>query len=100
MRVLGEVLEALTYVVIVLLLLRAVVSWVMAFAHDWHPAGPMVILLEVVFTVTDPPLRALRRVLPPLRVGNVSLDLGFILLFIVLLILAQVVWPSLGTHNG
>jgi YggT family protein len=95
MRVLGQVLETLTYIAIVLLLFRAVVSWVMAFARDWHPTGIMVVLLEVVFTVTDPPLRLLRRFIPLLRVGNAAIDLGFIVLLVGLVILTNV-WPRLG----
>jgi YggT family protein len=95
MRVLGQVLETLTYIAIVLLLFRAVISWVMAFARDWRPSGIMVVLLEVVFTVTDPPLRLLRRFIPLLRVGNAAIDLGFIVLLIGLVILTNV-WPRLG----
>jgi YggT family protein len=98
MRVLGQVLETLTYIAIVLLLFRAVISWVMAFARDWHPTGIMVVLLEVVFTVTDPPLRLLRRFIPLLRVGNANaaIDLGFIVLLVGLVILTNV-WPRLGS---
>jgi YggT family protein len=95
MRFLGQVLLTLTWIGIVLLLFRMVVSWVMAFAHDWRPSGVMVVLLEVVFTVTDPPLRFLRRYIPLLRVGNAAIDLGFIVLLIGLYILTEV-WPTLG----
>ena len=96
MRVLGQVLETLTYIVIVLFLFRLVVSWVMTFAPDWRPAGVMVVVLEIVFTVTDPPLRFLRRFIPPLRVGNAAVDLGFIVILITLGILTTV-WPQLGS---
>ena len=96
MRALGQLLEILTYIAIALLLFRAVISWVMAFARDWRPSGLMVALLEVVFTVTDPPLRLLRRYIPLLRVGNAAIDLGFIVLLVGLVILTGV-WPKLGT---
>jgi YggT family protein len=42
----------------------------------------MLVLFEVVYTLTDPPLRALRRVIPPLRIGQVAIDLGFLVLFL------------------
>ncbi len=90
MKILGQILETLTYIAIALLLFRAVISWVMAFARDWRPSGLMVVLLEVVFTVTDPPLRLLRRFIPLLRVGNAAIDLGFIVLLVGLVILADV----------
>jgi len=46
----------------------------------------LVVLFEVVYTLTDPPLRLLRRVIPPLRVGNIAFDLGFLLLFIAIVV--------------
>jgi YggT family protein len=95
MRVLGQVLLTLTWIAIVALLFRMVVSWVMAFAHDWRPSGFMVVLLELVFTITDPPLRFLRRFIPLLRIGNAAIDLGFLLLLIGLYILTGV-WANLG----
>ena len=96
MRVLGQVLLTLTWIAIVLFMFRLVVSWVMMLARDWRPAGPMVIVLEIVFTVTDPPLRFLRRFIPLLRVGNAAIDLGFIVIVASLFILTGV-WPSLGS---
>jgi YggT family protein len=95
MKILGQILLTLTYIAIALLLFRAVISWVMAFARDWHPSGLMVVLLEVCFTVTDPPLRLLRRFIPLLRVGNAAIDLGFIVLLVGLVILTGV-WRTLG----
>ncbi len=62
-------------------------EWIQAFARDWRPRGPVLVVAETVFTVTDPPLKALRRVIPPLRLGSVQLDLSFMLLFAVVLIL-------------
>jgi YggT family protein len=50
------------------------------FARDWRPRGPLLLLSETVYTLTDPPLKAIRRVVPSLRIGNVSLDLSFIIL--------------------
>jgi YggT family protein len=77
--------------VFILLLARLVFDWVQVFARSWRPRGPMVVLLELIYTVTDPPLKALRRVIPPLRLGNVALDLGFLILIVGVQILIQVV---------
>ncbi len=78
------VLSLLTFVVFVFflfLLVRLILDWVMFFARDWRPRGAVLVVAEATYTVTDPPLRALRRVLPPLAIGPVRLDLAFILLF-------------------
>nr|WP_174257311.1 YggT family protein [Phytoactinopolyspora alkaliphila] len=77
------------------LLVRLVADWIQVFAREWQPKGPLLVVLEAVYTVTDPPLRALRRVIPPLRIGSVALDLAFIVL-IILVRIAQTVVASLG----
>jgi YggT family protein len=78
-------------VFLLLLIGRLILSWVQAFARDWRPRGVLLVIAEVVFTATDPPLRFLRRYIPTLRLGTVALDLSFMLLFLVVLVLWQVV---------
>jgi YggT family protein len=87
---LGAVLFVVCQVLFVLLLARLVFDYVQMFARSWRPRGPLVVVLEVVYSVTDPPLKALRRVIPPLRLGNVAIDLGFLILIVGVQILANV----------
>jgi YggT family protein len=54
----------------------------MAFSRGFRPTGALLVVFEIVFTVTDPPMRFLRRFIPPLRLGGIALDLSFLLLFI------------------
>lgn len=88
-----ELLIGLPSLIVFLFLLaligRLIFEWIQAFARDWRPSGVILVVAEGVFTVTDPPLKALRRVIPPLRLGNVQLDLSFMLLFAVVLILLE-----------
>jgi len=77
-----EVIAVLLLIFWLLLLARLVFDLVQAFARDWRPSGPILILLEAIYTVTDPPLKALRRIIPPLRLGQVQLDLAFLILLI------------------
>ena len=78
-------------VFLLLLIFRLVMEYVFMFARSYRPTGPVAMLLELCYSATDPPLKALRRVLPPLRIGSVSLDLGFLVLFSGVLILMNVV---------
>jgi YggT family protein len=80
---------------LVVLIGRMIFSWVQVFARDWHPSGILLLIAEGIFTITDPPLRFLRRFIPTLRLGMVALDLSFMVLFIVILILLQVAVPRL-----
>ncbi|MDR6559099.1 YggT family protein [Arthrobacter pascens] len=78
----------LVYIVLlfifVALIVRLVFDWVQMFAREWRPRGLALVAAHAVYSVTDPPLKVLRRVIPPLRLGGVSLDLGFLVLFIAL----------------
>jgi YggT family protein len=65
------------------LMIRLVFDWVQVFARDWRPRGMALVAASGIYSVTDPPLRLLRRLIPPLRLGTMSLDIGFMLLLIV-----------------
>ena len=90
MSVVATVVVYALYVFLILLFFRLVMEYVFMFRRSYRATGVVALALEAAYTVTDPPLKALRRVLPPLRFGNISLDLGFILLFIVTRILIGV----------
>ena len=91
MHAFGQVLALVLQIYFLLLIFRLIMEYVFMFARSYRPAGIVAVGLELCYTVTDPPLKALRRVIPPLRIGRVSLDLSFIVLFIVVQILMRVV---------
>ncbi len=73
-----QILSLYVYVLIA----RIIIDYVMMFSRSWQPRGFVLALVDVVFRLTDPPLRFLRRFIPPLRLGSVSLDLSFLVLII------------------
>ena len=95
MTIVGTIVQAVCEVVFFLLLARLVFDYVFMFARNWRPSGPIVVLLELIYSVTDPPLKLLRRFIPPLRLGSVSFDLGFLVLIIAVQVLAFQVAPRL-----
>jgi YggT family protein len=76
-----------------LMLVRLVMDWVMVFSRNFRPSGVLAATLELAYSVTDPPIRALRRVIPPLRLGNAAVDLAFIVLIITAYVLIHVITP-------
>ncbi|MBK7721689.1 MAG: YggT family protein [Austwickia sp.] len=89
MRTVFDVLRLVLYCYFLILMGRLIVDWIQAFARDWRPKGPLLVVLEAIYSVTDPPIKALRRVIPPLRLGGVALDLSFmVLLFGIWLLMA------------
>jgi YggT family protein len=82
MSIVGQVLSAVLWLFFIALLARLVFDWVFLLARSWEPKGAIVVVLEATYSVTDPPLKALRRVIPPLRLGSISLDLAFLVLII------------------
>jgi len=75
-------LASVLQIYVLVLIARVVVDWVRIFARDWVPRGIVLVLVEFLYTVTDPPLRLLRRFIPPLRIGGIELDLAFLVLFL------------------
>lgn len=70
-----------------LIIARLIVETTRSFARSWRPVGAAAVGLEVVFVVTDPPMKALRRVIPPLRLGGISLDISVWVLLLMVWIL-------------
>jgi YggT family protein len=95
MGILKLVLTYLLSIYLVVIIGRMIISWIQAFSRSWQPAGVVLVVAETIFTLTDPPLKFLRRYIPTLRLGTVALDLSFMVLFIVVLILLQVAVPHL-----
>lgn len=87
----GNFLLFILWVAIVLLLARFVLDWVQMLARSWRPAGLVAVLAEGIYAVTDPPLRSLRRVIPPIRLGGAALDLSPMVLLFALYILMGLV---------
>jgi len=77
-----QVVVLALYIFLVALIARVVVDLVQIFARDYRPGGFALILFEFIYTVTDPPIRGLRRIIPPLQLGGVRLDLAVLVLFI------------------
>ncbi len=95
MQYLREVLFYVLTIYLVVLIGRMIFGWIQVFAREWRPSGIILVIAEGIFTATDPPLKFLRRFIPPLRLGMVAMDLSFMVLFIVILILLEVVVPHL-----
>ncbi|MGH3167775.1 MAG: YggT family protein [Trebonia sp.] len=95
MAILQTVLTYVLWLYLLLLIGRMIISWIQQFARSWQPTGVVLVVAEIMFTVTDPPLKLLRRYIPPLRLGTVALDLSFMVLYIVILILLEAVVPRL-----
>ncbi|MDT5233595.1 MAG: YggT family protein [Mycobacterium sp.] len=65
-----------------LLIARVVIEFVRSFSRDWRPRGATVVILEIVMSVTDPPVKLLRRLIPQLTVGAVRFDLSIMVLLL------------------
>ncbi len=88
--VVGWIIDWILWVFLLILFARMILSWVPVLVRDWEPRGPMLVFAEIIYSITDPPLRLLRKVLKPVRVGSMMLDLAFIGLAIGVSILMQV----------
>ena len=93
MGIVADVLYFVVWIFLLVLFVRLVFDWIQVFARDWRPKGLVLVIAEAVYTVTDPPLKALRRVIPPLGIGMVRIDIAFM----VLVVLCWIALAVLGT---
>ncbi|NBU32156.1 MAG: YggT family protein [Actinobacteria bacterium] len=65
-----------------ILVARLIFEWIPAFSPSWRPRGPLLVLATAVYSLTDPPVRLVRKIVPTVRIGSVSLDITFIILLL------------------
>jgi YggT family protein len=95
MLVLFRTLDLLLWLYVLILLARVVLDLVQIFSREWRPQGAMLVVANVVYGLTDPPLRFVRRFVPPLRLGQVQLDLGFLILFFAVQLVRGFILPMI-----
>jgi YggT family protein len=86
----GSILNTLLLLYVFVLLARLVLEWIPVFNREWSPRGAGLVAAEIVYTVTDPPIKLFRRLIPPLRIGGIALDFGFALTMLLCFILLSV----------
>jgi YggT family protein len=90
LRVVAAILNVLILLYIIVMLIRLVMDYIPLFNREWRPRGAMLVIAEVVYTITDPPIRLLRRFIPPLRVGAIAIDFAFAIVMLVCFVLLGV----------
>lgn len=90
MAAVGQVIATILWLYWLVLIGRLVFDFVQIFARSWQPRGPLLLLAEIIYSLTDPPLRLLRRIIPPLKLGGIQFDLAFLVLIIAVQILINV----------
>ena len=86
----ASILNVLLFLYVLVLLARLVLEYIPMFNRSWHPTGAGLVAAELVYTVTDPPIKLFRRFIPPLRVGPVAIDFAFMLTMLLCFILLSV----------
>jgi len=91
----GQIVGFVIWLYLLVLTVRAVISVIPLFVREWQPRGVMLVVAEAVYTVTDPPIKFLRRFIKPVKLGGTSWDLAFLVLYIGLTLVQRVVYVVL-----
>ena len=87
----GSILHLILQLFLFALLARLILDYIRMFKPSWRPGGIVLFVVEAIYTITDRPMNFVRRFVPPLRLGGVSLDLSFIVLFFAIQMLMPLV---------
>ena len=97
MTAFGIILLALLRLYTLVLIVRIIIEMIQSFSRQFNPPRWFMVIAEPLFVITDPPVLALRRIVPPMQMGGVALDLSVLVLFIILQLLQLIV---LGVFIG
>jgi YggT family protein len=89
--VIASIVHLMLVLYLLVLFARLILDYIPMFNREWRPKGAGLVAAEVVYTITDPPIRFFRRIIPPLRIGSISLDFGFSITILIVLILMNIV---------
>ncbi|WP_314422477.1 YggT family protein [uncultured Microbacterium sp.] len=89
--VFASIIHLMLLLYLLVLFARLILDYIPLFNREWRPKGAGLVAAEVVYTITDPPIRFFRRIIPPLRIGSISLDFGFSITILIVLILMNIV---------
>jgi YggT family protein len=87
MSLVGQILVFALQIFFYLMIARFISELVMSFNRSWRPSGLLLPILDVTYTITDPPLKFVRRFVPPIQLGGISLDLAWTIVLFGVLIL-------------
>lgn len=89
-QIIASILNLALLLYVFVLLARLIIDWIPFFNREWRPKGAGLVAAEIIYTVTDPPIRLFRRFIPPLRIGSIAIDFGFALTMLLCFILLSV----------
>lgn len=89
-RIVADVVGAVLFIYTLVLFVRLFFDYIPVFNRGWRPQGPVLVLAEIVYTLTDPPIKFFRRLIPPIRFGQIAVDVGFPLTLLVCFVLMSV----------
>lgn len=82
-----DILRWIVSIYTIILFVKVLVSWALMFGFRPPISGPVRWLLDLLDDVTEPVLRPLRRIIPPVRAGGIGLDVSIIVAFVILWVL-------------
>ncbi|QPK82677.1 YggT family protein [Corynebacterium qintianiae] len=92
MALFGSILFALVGLYSLMVVIRIIVEMIQSFSKHFDPPRWFMIAAEYIFVATDPAVKALRRLIPPLRLGNgIGIDISVIALFLILALLQFII---------
>lgn len=91
MEIVGVVLLVALQIFSIAMWGRFILDWVQVLAPTFRPRGVVLVIAELIFTVTDPPLNLTRRFVKPIPLGGARLDLAWVVVMISLGLLVSLV---------
>ena len=81
------ILYAALLIYLLIMWARFIIDIVQVINRQWRPKGFLLVVSEVAYLLTDPPIRFVRRLIPPIRAGGMALDFAWSIVMLVVIVL-------------
>jgi YggT family protein len=81
------ILYAALLIYLLIMWARFIIDIIQVINRQWRPRGFLLVVSEVTYLLTDPPIRFVRRLIPPIRAGGMALDFAWSIVMLVVIIL-------------
>lgn len=95
--VIAVILYVLLLIYFFIMWARFILDLARNFVRNWRPRGFALIAAELAFSLTDPPIKLVRRIVPPIRVGGAALDFAWSIVMLAVIVL---IYVTLGFSQG
>jgi YggT family protein len=88
--IVGVILYYALLVFVIAMWARLILDFLRAMRPGWRPPSFLLVVSGIVYAITDPPMKSVRRFVKPMSFGAIALDFGWTVVMLAAIVLMYV----------